>query len=410
VTLNVVGYACAGGTAPTVYSLYVDGESVWDFTPAEASSIKYDTTQLPNGTHTIEIKGVGTDNSGNLALGSDKWTVVVNNYISEFNVPDDMCGMQPISAKFPTDTSWTLTVVKNNSTLYSTSGYGNSMQAAWDAGNTYGDFQVTLAAGGKTRTVKSRKNNSSYGGDYYAWSSFYVKDSDYQTQGNFQYMHQAASSALQAKYGVSLYSGMLSDDSDWQNTVIDSVLNGDVPVNHLSIAGHGVAGVSNQKNPLWQGVVIGKFPGSQYSMGSGLTPFINITAMTNYNGYFIPVGPAIGNTLEWDSETGRIANWNCTRRLRFVYLAACRAGQGVFSLAFGTPRGRYPGRGRAFLSFKDEVPGGYAQMFTERFWSAWGNSGVTVAQAATQAYWYVRNQTGYKVNYVLHGDPNLLIQ
>ncbi|MEN6520053.1 MAG: hypothetical protein ABFD46_02740 [Armatimonadota bacterium] len=410
VTLNVVGYACAGGTAPTVYSLYVDGESVWDFTPAEASSIKYDTTQLPNGTHTIEIKGVGTDSAGNNAIGSDKWTFVVNNYISEFNVPDDMCGMQPISAKFPTDTSWTLTVVKNNSTLYSTSGYGNSMQVAWDAGNTYGDFQVALAAGGKTRTVKSRKDNSSSGGSYYSWASVYVKDSDPGYQGNFQYMHQAACYALQSKYGVSLYSGMLSDDNDWQDIVIDSVLNGDIPANNLVISGHGMAGVTSQKNPMWQGVVAGKFPGSSYVAGSGLTAFFDISPYLRLPGHYTPVGPAIGNTVEWDNDSGRPMNWNSTRRLRFVYIGACRAGQGVFSLAFGTPRGRYPGRGRAFLSFKDEVPGGYAQMFSERFWSAWSNSGVTVAQAATQAYWYVRNQTGYKVNYVLHGDPNLLIQ
>jgi len=82
----------------------------------------------------------------------------------------------------------------------------------------------------------------------------------------------------------------------------------------------------------------------------------------------------------------------------------------VFSLAFGTPRGRYPGRGRAFLSFKDDIPGGYSQMFSEKFWSEWQKTGVTVAEAATRAFWCLMDQKKYRTNYVLHGDPNLPIK
>jgi hypothetical protein len=157
---------------------------------------------------------------------------------------------------------------------------------------------------------------------------------------------------------------------------------------------------------------MGQFPGSGYTQGSGLTAFRDINGFLRPpgSGYFIPVGPAIGNTLNWDLTTGRVSNWNCTRRLRFVYLGACSAGQGVFSLAFGTPRGIYPGRGRAFLSFKDKVPAGYLMMFSEKFWAEWQRSGVTVAEAATRAFWRVLDQKKYRMNYVLHGDPNFLIK
>jgi len=396
---------CTGSSTDAGYTLVVDGDAVWTFPQSEIGDIVYDTTQLQNGVHSFALRA---SDGQYQALAST--ALNVQNFISQFNVPDDMCGLQSTSAQFQESTNWTLTISQYGSTLYSANGSGTSMNVAWNAGTTSGELDVTLAAGGHSRTVKSRKDNSSAGGDYYAWASLYVADNDSLMQDNFRFMHQAASSALQAKYGVSIYSGRLNSDSSWQDIVIDLILNGDIRANHLAIAGHGVAGVSNPKNPLWQGMVLGKFPGSSYTQGSGLTPFININPFLRNTGYYIPVGPAIGNTLQWDKTTGRVSNWVCTRRLRFVYIAACTAGQGVFSLAFGTPRGLYPGKGRAFSSLKDAVPAGYAQIFSEKFWSEWKKSGVTVADATTRAYWYVMNQKKYKLNYVLHGDPNLVIK
>lgn len=395
---------CTGSSAYAGYTLHVDGDDVWTFPQSQIGSIVYDTTQLPNGSHTFSVQA-----SDGAYQGAATTTLNVQNFISEFSVPDDMCGLQPISAKFQESTDWTLIISQSGTTLYSTSGSGMSVEASWDAGSTYGELDVTLSANGRSRTAKSRKNTSA-GGSYYAWASLYVADSDNVMENTFRFMHQYASAALQAKYGVSIYSGRLSNDSDWQDTVIDLILNGDIPANNLAIAAHGVAGVNNPKNPLWQGVVLGKFPGSSYGQGTGLAPFIDINPYLNGTGDFIPVGPAIGNTLDWDPATGRVANWNSTRRPRFVYIAACKAGQGVFSLAFGTPRGRYPGRGRAFLSFKEEVPAGYAMLFSEKFWTEWQRGGVTVAEAATRAFWRVLSQKKYRLKYVLHGDPNLVIK
>lgn len=395
---------CTGSSSYAGYTLRVDGDDVWTFSQSEIGSIVYDTTQLPNGAHTFSIQA-----SEGTYQGVASTALNIQNFISEFNVPDDMCGLQAISAKFQESTSWTLTISQSGTTIYSTSGSGTSMEASWDAGSTYGEFDITLAANGRSRTAKSRKTTGS-GGSYYAWGSIYVADKDSTMENTFRYMHQYASAALQAKYGVSLYSGKLSNDSDWQDVVIDTILNGDIPANNLAIAAHGVAGVKNPKKPLWQGIVLGQFPSSSYAVGSGLTAFVNINSALRGGGDFIPVGPAIGNTLNWDQATGRVSNWNCTRRLRFVYISACRAGQGVFSLVFGTPRGRYPGRGRAFLSFKNEVPAGYAMMFSEKFWAEWQRGGVTVAEAATRAFWRVLDQKKYRTDYVLHGDPNLVIK
>ncbi|OFX14433.1 MAG: hypothetical protein A2Z18_07940 [Armatimonadetes bacterium RBG_16_58_9] len=397
---------CSGSSGQAGYTLMVDGDIVWTFSQSEIGSIVYDTTQLPNGPHAFAIQASSGEYQGVASTNLN-----IQNFISEFNVPDDMCGLQSISAKFQESTSWTLTVNQYGSPIYSTSGSGTSMDVSWNAGTTYGEFDVTLSASGRSRTLKSRKDNSSHGGDYYAWASIYVADNDPLMEGNYRYMHQAASAALQAKYGVSIYSGRLNSDSTWQDVVIDTILNGDIPANHLAVASHGTVPVTSH-NPPWQGLLVGKFPGSGYLQGSGLTAFKDINPFLRPPGssYFIPVGPEIGNTLNWDLTKGRVSDWRCTRRLRFVYVGACSAGQGVFSLAFGTPRGRYPGRGRAFLSFKDKIGGGRAQMFSEKFWNEWKKNGVTVAQAATRAFWHVLNQQNYRTNYVLHGDPNLLIK
>lgn len=49
-------------------------------------------------------------------------------------------------------------------------------------------------------------------------------------------------------------------------------------------------------------------------------------------------------------------------------------------------------------------------MFSEKFWVEWQGNGVTVVEAATRAFWRVVNEKKYRMNYVLHGDPNLLLQ
>ncbi|MCX6343902.1 MAG: hypothetical protein NT018_02365 [Armatimonadetes bacterium] len=396
-TLQCTGSCSAGEPA---YTLSVDDEVVWTFSQSEISSIVYDTSQLPNGNHNFELAA----NYGDYCAVASQ-SLNVQNFISQFNMPDDMCGLQPISANFQTSTSWTLTISQSGSTLYSTSGSGTSMEVSWDAGSTSGEFNVTLAANGRTRSVKSRKS-SPPGGDYYAWSSLSIADGNSSLQQGFAYMAQYAANAWFPKYGVSIYSGMLSHDSDWKDVAIDDVLNGNIRCNNLAIAAHGIAQASDQKNPLWQGVICGHFPSSVNV--SGLTAFVNVTG--RIPGTWTAVGPAIGNTIDWDPATGRLSNWNSNRKLRFVYIAACKAGQGIFSLAFGTPRGRYPGKGRAFLGFKDVVYGAPLMNFCDKFWSEWSKSNITVARAATNAYWYVKKKDKRIMNYVLHGDPNLLIK
>lgn len=293
---------------------------------------------------------------------------------------------------------------------------------------SYGEFNITLSATptssslasvasvsttGKSVTVKSRKNSISNPRYPYVWSSVYVDDVDSDYASAFSYEHTQAVNALYAKLGVTVVPyGKISRDTDWTNTVIDSILSSDdllydMPADIFVFSGHGLVGRDDPRMLSWQGAMCAHFPGSSYLQGSGLTAFVSLTQYlaTQGSGWFGALGPALHNYLSWDLTTGRWSNWQVNRCLKFVFVSGCESGRGLLSMAFGIPRGRHPGLGRAYLSYKNKVGIVDAKTFAQRFWTEWKKSGVNLAQAA----WRARCSTNMRVDYVIHGDPNLTI-
>ena len=409
-TINVIGAAGTGGTSPAFYSLMIDDRPLWEFTPTEASSIVYDSTQLPNGTHAIEVRGIGTDSTGSLAVGFDRRTVAINNYISEFHVPDDMDGLDPVTARFNGQTNWSLRMEQDSQVLYSTSGTGDSMSVTWDASPTWGEFHVILDAepvsgGGQAGAISFGRDVTATRAYIWAntppeiWSAVYVKDMDGAQEGFFEDDWHQAQHALFWNIGYTLdgYSFKVTQHTDWDNQILGMILTDwDFPADVFFFRAHGQAPGTRHGN-IWAGVLT-------WDSGPGFK-----SGLTAFNDQIIPgtqdfsaIGPSLGNNARWDQNTGRVLVWNWTRRLTFVYLGACYSGNAILPLAFGISRMRNPNSDAAFIGFPDDIINEDFQRFNTRFWDSL-EEGATVARAATNGYWAAKK----KVHYVLYGNPNL---
>jgi hypothetical protein len=411
-TLSASGAAGTGGGTPVAYGLYVDDEHIWDFTPSEIASIRYDTTQLKNGTHKLSLRALGTTSTGIAAVAEDVQNFMCSNYISEFYVPDSVDGLDPIKATFNGPTDWTLSMIEGSSTVMSTSGSGTTMEVLWNAPSA-GPFTIALSCqpssdGGMStarvnigRNVTTTAAKISASRPPYIWSAVYCKDKDFFTGGYFENDWNRAQRSLFYKIGYTLdgYSMQVRNHSDWRDQIADFILCGDpfwgMPADIFYFRGHGNVMGASPRNAAWQGVITWDVTGS---FASGLSSFVPITG-PNID---IPsIGDALGNNARWDMTSGRLLVWNRSRRLPFVYLAACFTGDNLLPLAFGISRMRNPSSDAAYIGFKGTVTNGQAQQFNDAFWNAL-DSGKTVAEAATAGYW----ATNRTIRYVLYGNPN----
>jgi hypothetical protein len=159
----------ATGASPIAsITLFVDGEA-FDSINGDETNLVINTCEWANGPHTLfavaeDATGVETTPSRNSVgaqfAASPYVSVLFSNYISRFWFSEaffepELGETQHISAVFPTNSNWTLTILDSSSNAVRTvTGTGTTMQFAWDGKGDGGaslpnglyDFEVTATA------------------------------------------------------------------------------------------------------------------------------------------------------------------------------------------------------------------------------------------------------------------------
>jgi Family of unknown function (DUF6345)/Bacterial Ig domain/FlgD Ig-like domain len=141
-----VSMTATGASTIASIKLFVDGEE-FDSISGEQTNLIINTGEWANGPHTLfavaeDATGIETTPSTN-ALGaqiaaSPYVTAVFSNYVSRFWFSEDffepeLGETQHISAVFPTNSNWTLTILDSSSNAVRTvTGTGTTMNFAWD--------------------------------------------------------------------------------------------------------------------------------------------------------------------------------------------------------------------------------------------------------------------------------------
>ena len=371
--LLTVGYTVTAGTGSqlSAVTLYVDCQYVWEKEVSQGSTFKYDTTQVSNGQHQMELRVSSTDaDGGNYQVAKARATFTANNYVSSFQIPEIVGGHEPVMAKFSTSANWTLSFEQGGSVVYSTSGTGTYVNYTWNCAGA-SDSSPTIVR--LTATEAGTTHNYVVGGHTYTWYLGSVNSPTYcvhwareeENPGMETALANSAQYAISKLQSNSRYGYMPNPDfrrrwngeSDMvylRDNAIGNPPSGMPPCIYC-FYGHGGGGA--QYGCWAEGHFAANQQDSTLYSGFrwwGLSAFKDsLWPATRYHN----LGPAIGNIIAYDESAtvfpGRLYYAYLSRRFKFVLLSTCHSSEGVLSLAFGIPRQKFTGHGSAFLGFKD---------------------------------------------------------
>lgn len=411
------------GTAPDGVLICIDGNSIWEKPISEGTTFKYDTTQLMNGVHKLEVKtfATSTDESKTYAA-VDSRTFTVDNFVYDFQIPEICTGHEAVTAKFKGNCSWTLSYEEYGSPIHTTSGSGTSLNYTWNGVGGYGATVVRLTA------APSGGGNYVFGGHTYTWYLGSVGSStwcvhwarDQKAEGSLEDWFQArAQYVIQKLSSNSAYGVMPNPDfrrrwNDEADVVYlrDNAI-GDCPSYDppciYSFHGHGGSGVGYGGDEQ-DGIITGTVLANNKETLFGLSAFHDSLLVRRrlHN-----LGPAVGNSIEYtmnDPFPGRLTYASLERRFKFVEINSCMGAGAFLHLAFGMPNRRFAGHGSAYIGLYDITYTDSAGEFSKRFWDYMSQK-LCVSAAA----YYAKQDciklhpgdTTWVVNYEIYGDPTL---
>lgn len=427
-----------GGNPPITVVFEIDGEEQWDEDPTTAGgSWVYDTTQLPNGTHTVGIRAFASDSAGNRCLGYDNRSFTINNFINNLYISEIVDGLEPFQAKLSQSSNWTVKVRQYGTIIAQQSGTGTDINWLWDAsGASEGEAEIEISwqtagqsPGGSFTTQAAASSGGKFStfwvtyqdllprSGYYQWASWYARDQKFDTWSVWYWADWFFRRKFNAPFNAS-YSIRLTQPDQFSTMILSALQQTEQPgkVSHVVWAGHGNAGSNTlgaEPSFLQASGWFANFVG-QGDNWHGLTPFndyndpgLKLTATA--------IGPRIGNRAVWRRAgpgRGRPHLYQLSRRFKFAAVFACWSGRNTMPLALGIPKGRIPGCKCAFLGFKEMLwfsePAG---LYSAALFNAL-DGGQTIGKAMSQAAWVFNSPTvtppaARLSNPILHGDPNI---
>lgn len=436
-----ITYDCApgvNGTAIPMVLFDIDGESLWDDSPAELNgSWCYDTTELANGVHTIGVKVISSNaTSGERYLGYDIRSFTIDNEISNFVVSEIADAITPFEATLKTECNWTISVRQGMSVLGTQSGVGREIKWLWDtatasAGSAEVEVLYSPVTGSQQNSTASipRSKISTFwvGGrllavpGYYQWAAWYPNDQN--ISGYSAWKEADLYFRSNFNFPVNGYSRKLNEPSDLD---IDGEVLGDLEqeynpykISHLIWSGHGHATsdsyVSNP-NLLQVSPMMAHFVG-EGDWWHGLSPFRNYYD-TGAKWDIKALGPRLGNFALWKKAgkgRGRAEIVQMERRFKFAAFFSCSSARGIMPLALGIPRKVIPGSGCAYIGFRNLSWADISGVFASKFFAAL-KEGKTVGEAINkgkEGWDWLSNNPDYREKILCDprvlGDPNLKI-
>ncbi len=431
-TVSYSTQAGIGGTTPTSVQIWVDGDFIWEMPLAEGTTFKYDTTQLLNGSHTLELRSFTYDaaQQANPYVGVVSQVFNTDNFIYDFQIPSIASADSPITANFKGMCNWTLSF---EGTGHTVSGSGTSMSYNLNS-STIGDWSsylVTLTATSSASGGMSTQSVYQAGGHIYTWyfnplntgtyAVTWVKDTvETVHEPWWQQSAQYTISKLRSnsRYGYMPnpdFRRQMRDAADalyMRNNVLMLPLE-EMPPEVYAFYGHGGGG-AGYGWPEQDGTASGRTgtlnPPTSFPTWYGYAAFYD----TNQpHRKFYNVGRAIGNNIQYDISSpypGRLRVAYLSRRLRFTQLSGCMTADSNFCLAFGTPRKRYPGNKSAFLGFAGLQYADTLDYFNTKFWNYLSQGKVVGMAAKWAAEDTLKDHGGnshWRVDYRLYGDSRL---
>jgi hypothetical protein len=417
-----------GGTTPTSVQIWIDDDFIWDMPLAEGTTFKYDTTQLLNESHILELRVVAFDAAQELYsyFGVARQTFNTDNFIYNCQIPSIASTHTPITASFKEVCNWTVTF---GSTGHIISGSGTSMSCSFDSSIVADRTSCLITITANTSGAGGMSAMSVYqvGGHIYTWygnplntgtyAVTWVKDVvEPSLEPWWQQSAQYTISKLQSnsRYGYMPnpdFRRQMVDAADalyMRNNVLDLPLE-EFPPEVYVFYGHGGGG-GNYGWPEQDGIVSGRAGTSINFNWYGFIAFYDVIQPLRK---FYNVGSAIGNVIHYDTGStypGRLHIAYLSRRFKFTQLSGCMTADSNFCLAFGTPRKRYPGNGSAFLGFVSYQYADTLDYFNTKFWN-YMSQGKVVGMAAKWAAEDTLNEHSgdnhWRVDYRLYGDSRL---
>lgn len=436
-----------GGNPPMTITFEIDGEEQWDEDPTTAGgNWVYDTTQLPNGQHSVGIRVLASDNAANRYIGYDRKQFSVNNFITNLDVSEIIDGLEPFKARLGTVSDWTITVRQGGAVLASSSGTGTEVSWLWDAAGSYEDeyvgeaeveisyhptgqftgkadrFQTTASTtGSKIISIWVTTQSRIPRNGQYQWANWYAKDQRISTMSPWQF----ASDFFKTKFNQpvnSNYNFQMTQPDQFTSILLPLLQDTDAynltKISHVVWSGHGNIGgnsIGVEPNFLqaagWYANMVGY--GDTWT---GLTPF-NDYADPALHTTATAIGPRIGNRAVWQRSgpgRGRPHIYQLDRRFKFAVVFGCWSARNTMPLALGIPKKQYPGCRCAYIGFKEMLwfpdPAG---SFSVRLFNSLGK-GEALAKAfsfASGAFTLpgVTPPEARLSNPILFGDPNMKV-
>lgn len=424
-----------GGTEIPMVSLDIDGEELWDDAPLGLNGAWcYDTSELPNGTHTVGVKVVGINANGQKYLGYATRSFTVSNAVSDLFVSEIADGVTPFKCSFDADYAWTITVRQNGTVLGQHSGTGREIDWSWDAATgSEGSAEVEISYTPVSQQSASRPvvmataSKSKYATFWitlksllakkgeYQWAAWYARDQKLDSSGPWVY----ADLFFKKKFNTPFngYNYILSQPSHWESIVLQYLEMDEYPakISHVVWSGHSTIGgtmLNASPNSLQASAWIANFVGYG-DWWHGVSPFKSYGS-DSIKYKITALGPKLGNHAAWKNAgngRGRPEITQMKRRLKFAVVFGCHSSRGTMPLALGIPKKQIKGTKCCFIGFNNPLwypnpASNYARFLFESLEK--GNTTGVAVNYANKAFAGIKGPVG-RSNPMLFGDPDMTV-